>query len=135
MPELIDRQALLEDMTARFGGIADWHYFDCVNEQPTIEAEPVRHGKWQWAEGYVGTMVECSVCGLSPMSFYSLPKNQIGRLPVYKYCPRCGARMDADANESMFADTFSQCDNCPDWDGVKCKSDCHGCEDGGVENG
>ena len=69
-----------------------------VKAESTIEAEPVRHGRWQWAEGYVGTTAECSVCGLSPMSFYILPKNQIGRLPVYKYCPRCGARMDGGAD-------------------------------------
>lgn len=30
------------------------------------------------------------------MAVCSLPKNQIGRLPVYKYCPRCGARMEGD---------------------------------------
>ena len=35
--------------------------------------------------------------------------------------------------ESMFADSFSQCDNCPDWVGNKCKSHGHGCE-GGLES-
>lgn len=69
------------------------------NNFPTIEAEPVRHGQWKWADGYVGTTAECSVCGLSPMGFYSLPMDQIGRLPEYKYCPRCGARMDGGAED------------------------------------
>lgn len=67
---------------------------DMIGNSPTIEAEPVLHGRWQWANGYIGTMAECSVCGLSPMGFYSLPINQIGRLPEYKYCPHCGAKMD-----------------------------------------
>lgn len=67
---------------------------DDLQYLPTIEAEPVRHGRWKWENGYVGTMAVCSICGSSPRGFYSLPKNQIGRLPVYKYCPRCGARMD-----------------------------------------
>lgn len=65
-----------------------------------IEDEPVQHGRWKWADGYVGTLAECGVCGLSPMGFYSLPKNQIGRLPEYEYCPRCGARMDGDEDAS-----------------------------------
>lgn len=58
------------------------------------KVEPVRLGRWKWEKGYVGTLAVCSVCGLSPIGFYSLPKNQIGRLPIYEYCPRCGARMD-----------------------------------------
>lgn len=70
---------------------------ELIAKQPTVEAEPVRHGRWKWEKGYVGTMAVCSVCGSSPRSFYSLPKNQIGRLPIYKYCPRCGARMDGGA--------------------------------------
>lgn len=50
-------------------------------------------GKWQWENGYVGTMAVCSVCGRSPKGFYSLPINQIGRLPEYEFCPHCGAKM------------------------------------------
>lgn len=58
------------------------------------------------------------------------------------YCDACGISLDSngvcmsmrtkvfdDANESMFTDTFSQCDNCPDWVGNKCKSHGHGCEE------
>lgn len=47
MSDLIDRDALLQDMTHRGGlGIGDWHVFDVINEQPAIEAEPVQHGRW-----------------------------------------------------------------------------------------
>ena len=109
MPELIEKQAvrLLESDADAYTG--NWNddyekgFCDAIYKVlklSTIEAEPVRHGRWKWANGYVGTMAECSVCGSSPMSFYALPKNQIGRLPVYKYCPRCGAKMDGvDENE------------------------------------
>ena len=38
-------------------------------------------------------------------------------------------------NESWFTDGFNQCDNCPDWDGEKCKSHGKGCEGGGADNG
>lgn len=57
-------------------------------------ATTVKRGKWEWEPGYVGTTAKCSVCGLSPRGFYSLPISQIGRLPEYKFCPNCGAKMD-----------------------------------------
>ena len=45
---------------------------------PTVDAEPVRHGKWTITPSHI----ECSECGESFMLF---PSN---------YCPNCGARMD-----------------------------------------
>lgn len=37
MADLIDRDALLQDMTQRGGlGIVDWHVFDVINEQPAV---------------------------------------------------------------------------------------------------
>ena len=62
------------------------------------DAQQVKHGKWEWEPGYVGTTAKCSVCGLSPMGFYSLPIIQIGRLPEYPFCPKCGAKMDESDN-------------------------------------
>lgn len=53
-----------------------------VKEAPIIEAEPVRHGKWQkgiwqtYPDGYV-----CDKCSTG----YAIP---------YSYCPNCGAKMD-----------------------------------------
>lgn len=49
-----------------------------IREQPTIDAEPVRHGKWAVTPLYT----KCSECG---ESFMLIPQN---------YCPNCGARMD-----------------------------------------
>ena len=75
-----------------------------INEMPTIDAQPVKRGKWEWEPGCVGTTARCSACGLSPRGFYSLPKNQIGRLPEYRFCPNCGARMSdhfADAGKMV----------------------------------
>ena len=139
MPELIDRSKLRNTICAacaerlqcaELGNVC--FEVACINSAPTISAEPVKHGRWikeyqylyggeQWVNQY------CSLC--------EIHTRQRIRDGLYKFCPNCGGQMDADANESMFADTFSQCDNCPDWDGVKCKSDCHGCEDGGADNG
>lgn len=48
-----------------------------VHEQPTVDAEPVRHGKWAVTHIYI----KCSECG---ESFPLIPQN---------YCPNCGAYM------------------------------------------
>lgn len=67
-----------------------------IDNEPTVDAELVKHGQWEWEPGYVGTEARCSVCKRSPMGFYSLSKFQIGRLPEYPFCPKCGARMDGE---------------------------------------
>jgi hypothetical protein len=50
---------------------------DMVENAPTIEAEPVRHGKWS----FPWTSPECSVCR----------KTQKW---TSNFCPHCGAKMD-----------------------------------------
>ena len=51
-----------------------------IEEMPTIEAEPVRHGKWV----DTGSGQECSVCGEIQYGYDS------GRY----YCSNCGAKME-----------------------------------------
>ena len=67
----------------------------CMENTPTIEAEPVRHGRWidkgvegdfSWkldGRGSCWRVLACSVCG----------KNLCGR-PGSDFCPYCGAKMD-----------------------------------------
>lgn len=59
-----------------------------LEEQPTIEAEPVRHGHWiekDWDDGdYV-----CSACGHSWVTIEGTPQDN-----EMNYCPYCGAHMD-----------------------------------------
>ena len=56
-----------------------------IDNQPTVDAEPVKHGRWievSDGSGYVGEPCEaCSVCGMQT----DYPSN---------YCPNCGAKMD-----------------------------------------
>ena len=51
-----------------------------IEQQPTVDAEPVRHGKWREYPISDG-MYQCSKCGVL-------------RFGKSNYCPNCGARMD-----------------------------------------
>lgn len=55
-----------------------------IDEAPTIEAEPVRHGHWigKPIAGY--STVRCSAC----RSVFSENNGK------WNYCPDCGAKMD-----------------------------------------
>ena len=64
--------------------------FDCiVDVQPTIEAEPVKHGRWQKPQrhGVISydehAYAECSCCHKSQYLARGM-----------NYCPFCGAKMD-----------------------------------------
>ena len=56
-----------------------------LEEAPTIEAEPVKHGKW--IEKYCSWY--CSECGKSGYKGYIPAKPS-------DFCPNCGARMDGE---------------------------------------
>ena len=50
---------------------------------PTVEAEPVKTGKWIYEHGYY-----CSKCG----DFWAEDDREM--IKIFNYCPNCGARMD-----------------------------------------
>lgn len=80
---LIDADALREKV--RDEGVAS--VFRNIQFAPTIDAVPVRHGKWEWKKYPNGHETwECSVCR-SPM------------ITRFWYCPNCGAKMDAERKE------------------------------------
>jgi len=57
-----------------------------IDQMPTVDAVPVRHGKWDMKKdpfGYFGDIPVCSECDCTSMM----------RIKT-KYCPHCGARMD-----------------------------------------
>lgn len=63
-----------------------------ISEQPTVETEPVKHGKWKWLScTYDRVPCEkeylCSECNHKTVTHGD-------GLPWEKYCPNCGARMD-----------------------------------------
>ena len=63
-----------------------------IDEQPTIEAQPVRHGRWipteydGYADGYpVYDAFECSECG---------HEHSGEEDTLTAFCPDCGAKME-----------------------------------------
>ena len=59
-----------------------------VDAQPTIDAEPVRHGKWEMKPDPFGFFDEIPVCSECGCTTTMREKT--------KYCPNCGCRMDKD---------------------------------------
>lgn len=117
MPEvrLIDANALFDDLKASAKAAREWReetqdeeikiraeqahgtFVECalrVKNAPTIEAEPVRHGRWIHSDpldykdpnGVIHVHGMCSCCKL----IYDF-RDMTSR---FKFCPHCGARMD-----------------------------------------
>jgi len=100
MPRLIDAEKLEEYKASGVSELTEWQqgWNDAldfvINEVPTVDAEPVRHGHWDtkylsededWS-GIEHTIGRCSVCrGKIDI---------VGKRIPYLYCPFCGAKMD-----------------------------------------
>ena len=89
---LIDANALIWN----FGEVDDngakrWDFFvtaDEMREVSTVDAVPVRHGRWVWNDyGGFGNY-HCSEC-----------RKICTCNGDYDYCPNCGARMDTDETD------------------------------------
>ena len=66
-------------------------YGNDIDNAPTVEAEPVKHGKWL-SDGI--DKWRCSVCGTG--NNYAYDWSVIGTKLQDEYCPKCGARMDGE---------------------------------------
>lgn len=99
MLELIDRLETIQRIKNDFCsecesgeyGCGSCEYDYCIgilNEMPTIEAEPVRHGRWENIPGMNNT-VFCSECLAAANKELAMK---------YKGCPFCLARMDGGAD-------------------------------------
>lgn len=87
MPRLIDADNVNWGTCPVIGyAMKEW-----LAEQPTIEAEPVMHGRWIeeiefGCDGSPnGCHFRCSIC--NEIEYETTP-----------YCPNCGARMDGDTH-------------------------------------
>lgn len=57
-----------------------------INDIPSADVAPVRHGRWIVKDG----IIDCSVCndaGWSVVPYRTLVEH-------FNYCPNCGAKMD-----------------------------------------
>lgn len=87
-----------------------------LNDAPTVEAEPVRHGHWkvctEEVDGSYFTGCRCSNC------------NYWKAMGIWHYCPNCGAKMDEWEWEEP---EINPCRGCADYDGrggCKSNGDC-----------
>ena len=101
MGRLIDADKLKQHYSWWGGLIGDDYVSELVEQkkvfdtiidvQPTVDAEPVRHGKWihnKWSEmrhDYDCSLCGCRITGVDPFSLSAT---------AYYYCPECGAKMD-----------------------------------------
>ena len=93
MARLIDADVLIEAMTKFSNATGEdmTHGIFYVHIAPTIDAEPVRHGKWK--SDCMGVL-RCSECNAqAPWRYDDILHNVEHRWKA-NYCPHCGARMD-----------------------------------------
>ena len=67
--------------------LTDREILKLIDQQPTIDAEPVKHGKWIFQRNYTWA---CSECGTNPtegMGYVQCKEE------LFEYCPNCGADM------------------------------------------
>ena len=91
MPSYIEVGELLMELndTDIFDTYNDYSMvFDTIDNFPTADVAPVRHGQWVKEKKDVLIHWHCSAC----RECYFLEE------PNAKYCPHCGARMDGDAD-------------------------------------
>lgn len=94
MMRLIDADALEPSEVYMNYGFTRIVYMDDIDEMPTIDAEPIRHGKWIPLYPHdvpITNEYKCSVCGLG---FDEDEETECVVYDTFKYCPHCGAKMD-----------------------------------------
>lgn len=86
------KETIVHNYRRQFFGSVLWNILDDI---PTIDAEPVRHGRWLgegdgYADGYpVMDVWYCSECD------HCIDDGTDNQEHLPNYCPNCGAKMDA----------------------------------------
>lgn len=86
---LIDADALKQEIREAIKHLRNYQgvavCLKALNDAPTIEAEPVRHGYWEESPTGNKNFNYCSVCEGAIQKYDN---------ETFAYCPHCGARMD-----------------------------------------
>lgn len=83
-----------------------------IKNAPTIEAEPVKHGRWEFEAKW--QYKNCDGRGMERKEIFGTTKRTFNRLKcskckmvvviddtiAYAYCPHCGAKMDTEGGET-----------------------------------
>jgi hypothetical protein len=70
----------------------DEYFPQIIDNAPTVEAEPVKHARWEQCCNLMGEYFKCSECG------YKAEVPTCMGEPIYIFCPNCGAKMDGGAD-------------------------------------
>ena len=89
MTRLIDADALKIEIACLHG--ADYQTIHYLNHAPTVDAVPVRHGKWI-DEGYYADNTNIKAWHCSECNWHMLGYEE----DLFRYCPMCGSRMGED---------------------------------------
>lgn len=90
---LIDADALLNRMQEDplFDLVERYGVSGVINAEPTVDAVPVRHGKWIYGNDFHWFTASCNKCGYQRRTDIKADGwNQ------WRYCPNCGAEMGAE---------------------------------------
>ena len=99
---LIDADALKRDVCKYCNDVysdepcepSDCEHMRIIDNQPTIDAVEVRHGRWEYCEPdrYGSRKPACSVCGKYSLHMWSDHMRM-------NYCPNCNAKMDGERKD------------------------------------
>ena len=70
-----------------------------LNSIPAADVAPVRHGRWLHTEEPLGWKdVDCMECSACHDSWIIEEDYCFDDMPLWNYCPSCGAKMDGGAD-------------------------------------
>ena len=98
MTDYIDRQAAIDAMSVIIDSICEQEAIDALYALPSAEVEPVKHGRWiVVSDGYGNSEATACICECSECKDTIWVYKKSDR--KWKYCPNCGAKMDAEEGE------------------------------------
>lgn len=74
---------------------------DFVESLPPVTPREPKMGHWEWVQYDYDPNIgnwHCSECRNIVVKCVS--KNEIGGIPIYNYCPNCGAKMESEAEDA-----------------------------------